>query len=52
MNEKIITAKIKFIKKNWPTMIMATTKMAPKIGMSMSIKFSIYWYQVSELMIW
>ena len=39
MKEKMITARIKFIRKNWPTIIIANVNIAPNMGISTSIKF-------------
>lgn len=52
MNEKIMTAKIRFMRKNWPTTMIKTQYSAPKIEMSTSIKFWSWTCQLSELMIW
>lgn len=48
----MITARIRFIKKNYPMTTSSTEYKAPKNGMSASIRLHMYMYQVSEVTIW
>ena len=52
INEKMMTARIRFMRKNYPTMIIEMTNITPTAGMSTAMKFSKYWYPMSELLIW
>jgi hypothetical protein len=46
-----MTARMRFIRKNCPTMTIAITKMTATAGISTSMKFIMNGYQVSKLII-